>query len=314
MSLFLASHRHPDTPFHRFALRPSQFSANPLAFSPNGRDISWLVMEPTVTQSTDWYKLWAWAETNRRQVAMAVGGIVVVGLIAWFVIWHKEAKEISAGEAVTSVAVSQMLNGPERIDAEPFLKAASEYPNTAAGIRASLLAAGNLFVEGKYDQARAQFEKFIREHGDSPMVGQAYMGVGATYDAQGKTGEAIAAYKKLTEGHSTDPAVPQARFSLARLYEAQNNPALARAELEQTARDQGSVFAQEAAMRLQELEQKFPTPAPPSQTAFPQVQIPPTSTATPVIQAPSSVPLTSAPVIRAPRPSSNLPPIQLEKK
>ena len=267
-------------------------------------------MEPTVTQSTDWYKLWAWAETNRRQITMAVVAIVVVGLISWFFIWQKEAKEIAAGEAFTAVAVSQMINGTGRGEAaEPYLKVASEYPNSSAGIRASLLAAGNLYVEGKYDQARTQFERFIREHGDSPMVGQAYMGVAAAYDAQGKTSEAVAAYKKLTEGHATDPAAPQARFSLARLYEAQNNAAQARTELEQVAHDPASVFAQEAAMRLEELNQKFPPPAPAPAMTLPQVQVPPagSSTPAPVIQAPPSSSAPSAAV-------SNAVPLRSEKK
>jgi TolA-binding protein len=165
---------------------------------------------------------------------------------------------------------------------------AAAYPKSSAGARAVLLAGGTLFVDGKYDQAKAQFEKFVREYRDTTFMGEALLGIGACLDAQNKTDEAIRAYKDLTEHHSGDPSVPQAKFALARLYEGQGKPELARTLFEDVARSEPySSLGSESGMRLEELKLKHPELFAPSPTApnaeipqnLPQILLPPTTNA-----------------------------------
>src|SRR5208282_4455362 len=156
------------------------------------------------------------------------------------------------------VALPQMTGASRGIPAEAYLRVAATYAGSRAGARALLVAASGLFVEGKYDEARTQFERFTREYSDSPFRGEALLGIAACLDAQSKTNEAATAYKDLIDRRPTDYVLPQARFALARLYEAQNKPELARNLLEEVERNNpyGSLGS-EAGIRLEELKVKY---------------------------------------------------------
>ncbi len=216
-------------------------------------------MESEVTQLPLWQKAWAWFEANKRTALWSAGGLVVVGLVVAFVIYHRDQAEIAASEALSAASMPQLTGASQGQTVDAFLKVAETYPNSSAGARALLLAAGELFVEGKYPEAKAQFDRFAREHTDSPFIGEALLGIASCLDAQGKTAEAVTAYKQLIDRHPTSYVLPQARFALARLYEAQNKPELARNLYEDVERNNpyGSLGS-EAGMRLEELKQKYP--------------------------------------------------------
>jgi len=224
-------------------------------------------MDSEVVQLPVSERLWLWFDTYKQQVAIAVGVLAVAALVIWFVIWQRDQKEIEAGAALAQVTTSQ-LEGANKADAAPaYLKIANTYPHSVAGARAVLQAAGALFTEGKYPEAQAQFERFIREYQGSTFMGEALLGVAACLDADGKTDQAITAYKDLVSRHSTDSVVPQAKFSLARLYEAQNKPELARDLYQEVERASPfTSLGNEAGVRMEELIAKHPTlaPAPPA--------------------------------------------------
>jgi tetratricopeptide (TPR) repeat protein len=217
-------------------------------------------MATDVTDSVSFYTLWAWYEAHRKQVNVGAAVVVTAGLIAWFVLWRQEENAAQAGEAFSSVAVTQLSSANAPQVPEAYLKVAATYPASNAGAHALLLAAAGYFDEGKYPEAQAQFERFRREYHDNPLSGEALLGIAACLDAQGKTSEAINAYRDLVEHHPNDAAVlPQARFALGRLYEAQNQPQLARGYFEEAARtDSYGSIGSEAGMRLEELKIKYP--------------------------------------------------------
>ncbi len=207
-------------------------------------------------------KLWAWFESHKKEVAIGVVAVLVLGGIAGFIAYRNSEKQIEAGEALTAVSLAQ---GAPTAQASPdaFLKVAGEYPKSDAGARALLQAGGALFTEGKYDQAKAQFERFMREYGESPMVVQAAYGVAACLDAQNKIPEAIAAYETIRTRHSTDAVAPLAKFALGRLYEAQNKIDSARAAYQDVWQtEQNNSLGNEAGQRLEELNAKYPPPPP----------------------------------------------------
>jgi TolA-binding protein len=206
------------------------------------------------------HKLWAWFEANRKQASWGGAIIVVLGLIIWFVVWQQGEKEVNASEALSKITSSTMTASPgTRPDASAYLKVAAEYPKSSAGARALLLAAGSYFVEGKYPEAKTHFERFVREHHESPFLGQALLGIAACHDAQGKTNDAVMAYKDLVDHRPGENVVSQAKFALARLYEAQGKVDLARTLFEDLARaDAYTSIGSEAGMRLEELLAKNP--------------------------------------------------------
>jgi tetratricopeptide (TPR) repeat protein len=108
------------------------------------------------------------------------------------------------------------------------LEVAQEYPGTAAGEYAQLLAADLLFNQAKYPEASQQFSDFIDNHPESTLVPQAKVGVAASLEAQGKTADAIAKYHDIIVMYPSEMSiVSPAKLTLARLYEEDNKPELA---------------------------------------------------------------------------------------
>lgn len=247
-------------------------------------------MDSEIARSASFYKAWAWVENNKNQVLTGAVVALVVGVIIWFILWQRQQKQVSAGQALSAVVAAQMTAAtPRSASADTYLKVATEHSGSQAAARATVLAAASLFDDGKYAEALTLFQKFNREYPGSPLMGQALLGIAAAYDAQGKTDEALTAYKNIVEKHSTENVVPQAKFALARIYEAQKKADLARPLYEDIWRaDRFGSLGSEAGMRLEEL----PKPAP--------ILTPATNAPAPKVVAPMAAPATKAPAPTAP--------------
>ena len=222
-------------------------------------------MESEAAQIPLWQQAWVWFEANKKPALWGAGAVVAVGLVVGFVLYSRSETQLAASEALSNVSVQQAGSAARANIAEAYLKVAASYPNSHAGERALLFAGSSLFVEGKYAEAKTQFERFTREHTGSPFRGEALLGIAACLNAQGKTSEAAAAYKDLIDRRLSEHVLPQARFALACLYEAQNKPELARNLFEEVERNNpyGSLGS-EAGMRLEELKLKYPSLAIPA--------------------------------------------------
>ena len=267
-------------------------------------------MSSEVAQLSAYDRAYAWFDANKKQVSWGAAVLLFAGLVVGFFLYQRNQKETDASEALSTISTPMLGQAGARADsADAYFKIASQYPNSSAAARALLLGAGSLFVEGKYGEARTQFEKFAREHRQSPLMSQALLGIAACLDAQGKTNEATTAYKNIVDRHSGENVAPQARFALARLYEAQGKPEQAHTLYEDVARnDPYGSLGSEAGMRSEELKVKYPQLAAP-------VAPPPTISA-PVLTAPST---SAAPVLSNSGPATpvspptNAPPAAAEK-
>ncbi len=205
-------------------------------------------------------KLWPWVETNKNRLIAGAAIAVFAIFTIWFVACQREAKAISAGEALTQTALA--AGGPS---ADAYLTIAGQYSGTVAGQRALLQAAAAFFGAGKFTDAQAQFQKYLDAHPDGEFSGQAQLGVAASLDAQGKADLAVGAYQRVVS-NATDPmVVGAAKFGLARIEESQGrlNDALVLYQ-DVASAEPGSSLGSEANMRLVELRSKLPaaTPAP----------------------------------------------------
>jgi len=248
----------------------------------------------TVEQLPISHKTWAWFEANKKPTLWGIAILLVGSLIVSLVIYRQSQKEYAASEALSIASMPQIGGAASRAGlAQAYLKVAAEYPKTKAGARALLLAAGNLFAEGKYAEARTQFERFRREQGDSPFAGEALLGMGACWDAQGDTRKAMTAYKDLIDRRPGDYVLPQARFALARLHEAQNELEQARNLYEEVERtDPYGSMGDESRMRLEELKTKHPklfaAPVAPAPAPVTVPIVAPATNATPTNASPSA--------------------------
>ncbi len=217
-------------------------------------------MQSEVTHLTLQDQLLTWFEKNKRQLLAGTVAVAVIGTVVGIYLWRQNQTQADASEALSKITSAAYTGGAQATTTEALLKVATDYSGTEAAKRAVLMAAGNYFTEGKYKEAQAQFEKFLRDYRDSTFAGEALLGVAASKDAQGMAAEAAAAYKDIVDHHSTDNVAPQARFALGRLYEAQNKPELARDLYQQVAQlDPNGALGSEAGMRLAVLISKNPS-------------------------------------------------------
>ena len=225
-------------------------------------------MESEALQIPLWQQALAWFDANKKPALWGAGAVVVVSLIVALVLYRRDEADITASEALSNVTLPGAVGASRADTVNAFLKVANTYPNSRAGARALLLAGANLFADGKYAEAKAQFERFPREYNSSPFRGEALLGIASCLNAQGNTAEAVTAYKDLIDRRLSEYLLPQARFALGCCYEAQNKPELARNLFEEVERgNPSSSLGSEAGMRLEELKLKYPSLAIPAAPA-----------------------------------------------
>ena len=161
------------------------------------------------------FKAWPWIEAHRRQLIGGVIGVaVLVGIIS-VASAAKAQKEVTAG-----IALSHLLTAPP-VNPETLLQLASAQSGTQAALRAQLQAATAYFENGKYTDAQAQYQGFADAHPTSPLAGEAFLGAGASLEAEGKADQAVSWYNKAAAGSMEAPATLMAKFALGRISELQ---------------------------------------------------------------------------------------------
>lgn len=194
-------------------------------------------------------KLWPWFEENKKAVIAGAAIVIVIVAFFWFSSVQHAQKEIAAGQAITSLVVSQ---GGESADA--YLKIASDFSGTIAAQRATLQAATMLFDQGNYADAQAQFLQFLDANPGSVFYTQALLGNAACLAAQGKTDLAFTAYQRVISSATAAPEVNAAKFALAGIEESQGhyNDALSYYE-DVASADLTGALGDEARQRVMEL-------------------------------------------------------------
>ncbi|MGH7981337.1 MAG: tetratricopeptide repeat protein, partial [Limisphaerales bacterium] len=137
--------------------------------------------------------------------------------IILFIFWRHQQNQIEAGDALTQALISTAANSNPSQFAQGYLDVANDYSGTPAGERALLQGAAILFAEGKYTDARADFQRYLDEHPDDEFSAMAALGVGRCLEAEGKISDTIGQYQHVINDFADVQSVNQARFSLARL-------------------------------------------------------------------------------------------------
>jgi len=107
-------------------------------------------------------------------------------------------------------------------------------------------------------------------------TGVPYFGVASSLAAQGKTDLAIGAYQRVISSSSDVMVMSAAKFGLARIEESQGRLNDALVHYQDIARaNPGVSLGSEATMRLMELRNKLPAPAPATTPAAPLLKTSP---------------------------------------
>ncbi|MCX8155573.1 MAG: tetratricopeptide repeat protein [Verrucomicrobiae bacterium] len=217
----------------------------------------------TGAESTLGLEMMAWVEVHKQKLVIA--GAVVLAVIIGAVIYNHYVaqREMEASEALLALRAPIIgENRGQTAPAEKLLAIAEGFAGTTAGRHALLLAGEALYLEGKYEQARGVFQRFMTENVGHPLVAQAELGVAACWDAQGKRKEAVEAYELVRKRYAMDAAVAsQAKLSLGRLYEQEGKVEQAHGlymEMLENMRMGFNTWMMEAQTRLAALEKAHP--------------------------------------------------------
>lgn len=212
-------------------------------------------MESEQTQSGDIYTLMGKLEKNKNQIITGVVVVVAVGIIASYISWRKSEKAIEAGQALSAILLTGNTNGPAT---DSLLKIANDSAGTDAAARALLSAAGRQFVDGKTDEAKASFQRFVTDYPENALMSQAKYGIAVCLDAQGKTNEATTAFGEVLNRYAGENTTMPSKFALARIYEADGKLEQARDYYLDLARESRSTYSVEAGAKLTALLQAHP--------------------------------------------------------
>lgn len=166
-----------------------------------------------------------WFELNRRPVLVAVGLVcaAIVGIMVVRARQQASARDASA-QLLAALPAGAPGQPPAPLDAQKLLQISQKFSGTPSATQARLLAAGQLFADGKFAEAQGQFSGLEDAAPDNPYLGIALLGVAASLDAQGKTAEATTAYDRVISLFPNDAPAQQARLAKSRLIESSQPP------------------------------------------------------------------------------------------
>lgn len=246
---------------------------------------------PTETQSSWQIEALAWFETHKHQLVYIGAAAIAVWFAAYTYKHVRQGKEAEANAALAALSrpVDKSGKAVQPLAAD-YLKVADQHAGTPAAERALLFAADRLFVEAKYAEAKARFEKYLSSNAAGPGAVTALMGVAACQEAAGELDKAVISYEQLISQHSSAPEAHQAKLALGLLHEQKNRNDQALRLYDEVLRAKPvTVWRMEAEMRRDQLLRKDPKLASGGASAA-------TTLVTPPVLAPAAVaPATNAP-------------------
>jgi len=211
-------------------------------------------MQSQDTESLVYFKIVPALVANKNRIIAGLTGIVLLILLFLFLSWHKDQKEVNAGQAFSQLWVSAQPGTTPADLAGQYLKIAGDYADTQTGQRALLQGAAVLFSNGNYSGAQTQFRKFADTYPNSALMATALLGVASALEAQGNASAALDAYRKILDGNSDAGTLLSAKFATARIDEQEGKAADALRYYQEIARAApSSALGQQANLKALEL-------------------------------------------------------------
>jgi predicted negative regulator of RcsB-dependent stress response len=190
-------------------------------------------MQPEKQESTWLYEGLAWLELNRKLVIASLVVVLVVIVGAYIYHWNRRQAEVRANDALLALKPRTAADtGEKAAAAADFLSVAEQHTVGSTPERALILAAGELYRDGRYAEAQAAFQKARDHHPRGPLAASAALGIAASLDAQDQVDAALAAYQAVTRDYADSPASARAKFALKIYDELATAQKMGRASME----------------------------------------------------------------------------------
>lgn len=184
-------------------------------------------------------------------IAAGVLAVAGVGTLLW---QQSKATRIENAEKAYFAAQTSASQGNPALAKADLEKVATRYAGTNAGDRATLVVAQLLLDEGKTAEAVKQLEALRAAGGEDRLGSTLSTALAAAYENLGKATDAAAEYEKAATLAASDQEKAQRRADAARAYVSAGQKAKAKEIWAALAKDESGVMAQEARVRLGELE------------------------------------------------------------
>jgi predicted negative regulator of RcsB-dependent stress response len=211
---------------------------------------------PTTGRERGWdgETIWAWVVERGRLISYVAGGVLV--LVAVVVFWRESvARKNERAEAALGTAQSAFYSGNMTLAKSDLEKLITRYPGTAGGTQATILLAQILYGEGKHDDGinRLTAAAATSPSHFAPAVEEL---IASGYADTKRYDQAVEHLNRAAEKapFAADKAIYRAES--ARLLALAGKPAEARKIWQSLADDPESPVANEARVRMGELDAK----------------------------------------------------------
>lgn len=189
----------------------------------------------------------------KRPLGIAAGALLAVG--AGTLLWQQsQATKLENAEKAFFRAQSSGAQGNPALAAVDLEKVATRYAGTNAGDRAALVVAQLLLEQGKTADAVTRLEKLRAGGGEGRLGATLPTVLAAAYENLQKPADAAREYEKAAALAPSPQEQAQRRADAARAWQAAGQKAKAKEIWAALAKDDRSVLAQEARVRLGEIE------------------------------------------------------------
>ncbi|HUU26734.1 MAG TPA: tetratricopeptide repeat protein [archaeon] len=161
-----------------------------------------------------------YVQENLTRIIMGTVGIfALIGMVWLFINYHRGRAEEAA--VAMYKAENLYLNGQYALAAADFEKIVEDFSGSEEARKAAFFAGDAYYKAGQYDQALARFENCRNELAeDDPLMVNCIAGLASTYEQMGNLDQAIELYKEAVRHASYDYQKLEINGSLSRALAA----------------------------------------------------------------------------------------------
>jgi TolA-binding protein len=176
-----------------------------------------------------------------RQFILIAAGVLILALAGFGIYEYQQSQLLAASGALLAQATTE----------DDYRALIDKYPGTVAAGNASLMLAGKLRADNKFDDAMQVLQTFLDKYPTHPLAHAGDLSIAETLEAQGKIDDAVTRYQEVAAKYPDSYSAPISILDQANILQAQGKTEEARRTFENfLAQFPDSVFAQQATAEL----------------------------------------------------------------
>lgn len=147
------------------------------------------------------FKAREWVENNLQKTLIVAGSVIAVIAIVWGFFAWRSSQELTAQKLFGQAGVEMRSNNPTAAIAQ-FQRLLDEHSGSSVAALGCFQLAQLQFRQRSFDDARVNYQRYIDEYGDDPMlVAAAWAGLAAIDEQAGFYAEALGKFVKAVDAY-----------------------------------------------------------------------------------------------------------------